>query len=128
MIDAAHSGSGDDEEPFPPGPLAGNVRLLKAAVYIMGVMLVVGTFLLIGAIVWKASRLPAGSPAGAFGSLDVAVPAGTAVGAVDIDGNRMAVTIVAAQSEIIIVDLSRGEVVGRVRLVPEGRAEGAASP
>ena len=93
----------------------------------MGVMLVLGTILLIGAIVWKASRLPAGSAAGSFGNLDVAVPAGAAVRSVEIDGNRMAVTLEAAQSEIIIVDLRRGEVVGRIRLKPERPAGEAAT-
>ena len=127
MIEVAHSGVGDDDQPFPPGPMAGNVRLLKAAVYIMGVMLVLGTILLIGAIVWKASHLPAGGGAGPFGNLDVAVPAGAAVRSVEIDGNRMAVTIEAAQSEIVIVDLRRGEVVGRIRLTPEGESAGGAT-
>jgi hypothetical protein len=81
MIEAAHSSAGDDEDdgqPFPPGPLARNVGLLKAAVYTMGVLIVVGTIVLIAGIIWKASQLPAASTAGpaAFDALDIAVPAG----------------------------------------------------
>ena len=132
MIEAAHSSAGDDGEPFPPGPLASHVGLLKGAVYTMGVMLVLGAIVLIGAIAWKAWRLPAGSARGAMGfeALDVAVPAGAAVRSVEIDGDRMAVTVEGAQSEIIILDLSRGKVVGRVRFKSEapGAGEAASSP
>ena len=129
MIEAAHSNAGDDEA-FPPGPLARNVRLLKAAVTIMGVLLVVGTMVLVGAIIWKASRLPATTAAagGGFEGLEIAVPAGATVRALAIDGDRMAVTIAAAQDEIVIVDLRRGEVVGRIRLMPDGPQVGGASP
>jgi hypothetical protein len=56
------------------------------------------------------------------------VPAGATVRSLAIDGDRMAVTIAAAQDEIVIVDLRRGEVVGRIRLVPDGSGEGATSP
>jgi hypothetical protein len=41
--------------------MARHVGLLKAAVYIMGVMMVVGTIVLIAGIIWKASQLPADS-------------------------------------------------------------------
>jgi hypothetical protein len=129
MIEAAHSNAGDDEA-FPPGPLARNVRLLKAAVTIMGVLLVVGTMVLVGAIIWKASRLPATTAAagGGFEGLEIAVPAGATVRALAIDGDRMAVTLDAAQDVIVIVDLRRGEVVGRIRLVPDDSGEAATSP
>ena len=131
MIEAARSNAADDVDdgqPFPPGPLARNVGLLKAAVYIMGVLIVVGTIVLIAGIIWKASQLPAASPAGAaaFESLDIPVPPGAAVGSVEIDGNRMAITLDGAP-EIIIVDLKRGEVVGRVRLDPGAPSAGAAT-
>jgi hypothetical protein len=123
MIEAARSSAGDDEDDgqaLPPGALARNVGLLKAAVYTMGVLIVVGTIVLIAGIIWKASQLPAGSTAGlaAFEALAIAVPAGAAVGSVAIDGDRMAITLDGAP-EIIIVDIRRGEVVGRIRLVPE---------
>lgn len=128
MIEAAHSSAGDDEDDgqYPPGPLARNVGLLKAAVYTMGVLIVVGTIVLIAGIIWKASQLPAASTAApaAFDALEISVPAGAAVGLVEIDGDRMAITLQGAP-EIIIVDLERGEVLGRIRLDPSAPAEGA---
>jgi hypothetical protein len=131
MIEAAHSSAGDDEDdgqPLPPGALARNVGLLKAAVYTMGVLIVVGTIVLIAGIIWKASQLPAASTAGlaAFDALDISVPAGAAVGSVEIDGDRMAITLEGAP-EIVIVDIRRGEVVGRIRLEPGAPAAGAAA-
>lgn len=132
MIETARSDIGDDDDQVLPGPLAGNVRMLKAAVTIMGVMLVVGTIILVAAIVWKASRLSEGSATGAggFPALDIAVPPGASVRSVAIDGDRMAVTLESAPNEIVIVDIGRGEVVGRIRLKPGGAApgSGAASP
>jgi hypothetical protein len=130
MIEAAHSSAGDDEDDgqYPPGPLARNIGLLKAAVYTMGVLIVVGTIALIAGIIWKASQLPAASTAGlaAFDALDIAVPAGSSVGSVEMDGDRVAITLEGAP-EIIIVDVRRGEVVGRIRLDTVTPAEGAPS-
>lgn len=100
---------------------ARNTRLLKRTVYIMGVLLVAGTIVLIAAIIWKASQLPQG--ARGFEPLDVAVPAGATVRSVEVVGDRMTVAVEAGEaSEIIIIDLRRGEVHGRVRLTPEAPA------
>jgi hypothetical protein len=127
MTEAAHSSAGDDEDDsqYPPGPLARNVGLLKAAVYTMSVLIVVGTIVLIAGIIWKASQLPAASTAApaAFEALDIAVPAGSSVGSVEIDGDRLAITLEGAP-EIIIVDIRSGEVVGRIRLDPGAAAAG----
>ena len=127
MIEAVHSvAGGDDDQPIPSGPLARHVGLLKAAVTIMGIMLVLGTILLVAAIVWKASRLPGttAAGAGAFEAFDIAVPPGALVRSVAIDGDRMAVTIEGERDEIVIVDLRRGEVVGRIGLATD-RESGA---
>jgi hypothetical protein len=132
MTEAAHSNAGDDDQPLPPGPLDRHVGLLKGAVYTMGIMIVVGTIVLIAGIIWKASQLPATTPtaSGGFEALEIAVPAGATVASVAIDGDRMALTLdgaagVGAPGEIVIVDLRRGEVVGRIRLRPD--AAGAAT-
>jgi hypothetical protein len=129
MTEAAHSSAGDDEDDgqaLPPGALARNVGLLKAAVYTMSVLIVVGTIVLIAGIIWKASQLPAASTAGtaAFEALDIAVPAGAAIGSVEIDGDRLAITL-EGTPEIVIVDIRSGEVVGRIRLDPGAAAAGA---
>lgn len=96
----------------------------------MSVLIVVGTIVLVGAIIWKASRLPAANVAGTggFEALDVAVPPGATVRSLAIDGDRLAVTLEGARNEIVIVDIGRGEVVGRIRLAPEAPAAADGSP
>jgi hypothetical protein len=132
MIETARSDIGDDDDQPMPGPLAGRVRMLKAAVTFMGVMLVVGTVILVIGIVWKASQLPKGSATGAgtFPALDIAVPPGASLRSLAMDGDRMAVTLDTAPNEIVIIDIGRGAEVGRIRLKPGGAAQesGAASP
>ncbi len=93
----------------------------------MGILLVLGTILLVAGIVWKASRLPetAAAGAGSFEAFDIAVPPGAAVHSVIIDGDRMAVTLEGERDEIIIVDLRRGQVLGRIGLTAEGAASAA---
>jgi hypothetical protein len=65
---------------------------------------------------------------GGFEALDIAVPAGAWCGSVDIDGDRMAVTAGGRTSEIIIVDLRRGESRRPGAAHPGRRQETASSP
>ncbi len=99
-----------------------NVRILKRVVYIMGVMLVIGTIVVIGTIIYRAvnydaSRSASTNPAKAFEDISVAVPPGAQVGAIELDGNRMAVHITQdGKSEIILIDVRKGALLGRVKL------------
>lgn len=101
------------------------VRILKVAVIVMGVLLVGGFAFVLAAIVYQASR-PA-QDAGATGAqvvpgqgavtIDLPVPAGAAVTAMSLDGSRLAVHLNGpAGPEIAIVDLATGKVVAHVRL------------
>ena len=101
------------------------VRILKVAVIVMGVLLVGGFAFVLAAIVYQASRpaQDAGVTAeqavpgqGAL-SIDLPVPAGAAVSAMSLDGNRLAVHLDSpAGPEIAIIDLATGKVVAHVRL------------
>lgn len=100
------------------------MRLLKAAVYIMGVLLVAGTIFLIVAIAWRAAQLPAAGGRG-FAELAVGVGRGAVVTSMELAGDRLAVAVEAEGGpEIIVIDVRRGAVVGRVRL----KAGGGSSP
>jgi hypothetical protein len=103
------------------------VRILKIAVIVMGVLLVGGFAFVLAAIVYQASH-PAqdatltGAQAvpgeGAL-SIDLPVPAGAAVTAMSLDGNRLAVHLAAPSGpEIAVIDLATGEIVAHVRLKP----------
>src|SRR6476646_11114956 len=92
------------------GPVPGTVftprqvRILKIAVIVMGVLLVGGFAFVLAAIVYQASH-PAqdaggtGAPSvpgqGAL-SIDLPLPAGAAVTAISLDGNRLAVHLIGA--------------------------------
>jgi len=103
------------------------VRILKVAVIVMGVLLVGGFAFVLAAIVYQASRpaQDAGVTAtrvvpGQGGlSIDLPVPPGAAVSAMSLDGNRLAVHLNGpAGPEIAIIDLATGNVVAHVRLKP----------
>jgi hypothetical protein len=53
-------------------------------------------------------------------SIDLPVPAGAAVTAMSLDGNRLAVHLSGpAGPEIAVIDLASGKVVAQVRLKPQ---------
>jgi len=106
----------------------GQVRILKIAVIVMGVLLVGGFAFVLAAIVYQASH-PAqdasvasakSMPGQAAVSIDLPVPAGAAVTAISLDGNRLAVHLNGATGpEIDVIDLASGKVVAHVRLKPQ---------
>ena len=85
----------------------------------MGGLLVLMLVALLGGLAWKLThKAPAAAPP--VESLDIAIPSGSNVIGVTLDGDRMAVHVLdgAADHEIIIVDTRKGAVVSRVRLKP----------
>ena len=116
--------SGDGGAPKPPP------RGLKAAVIIMGVMLVVGFIVLFSAIAYRAvnpgSRPESGPGSGedaavrsgeaGFGTIDALIGKAARIGAMGLDGDRLAVETVGPDgSEIIMFDVRRGRELGRIR-------------
>jgi hypothetical protein len=104
------------------------VRILKVAVIAMGLLLVGGFAFVLAAIVYQASR-PAQVAAGRSATdsltqsglnIDLPVPRDASVGALSLDGNRLAVQLNgSAGAEIAIIDLASGKIVARVRLKPQ---------
>jgi hypothetical protein len=106
------------------------VRLLKIAVIVMGILLVAGFAFVLAAIVYQASRLGDGAaPVGATVSQPMALPEGLAaelpipqgaeVTTLSLDGDRLAVHLKSqAGAEIAVIDLRSGKVLARVRLKP----------
>ena len=104
------------------------VRVLKIAVIVMGLLLVGGFAFVLAAIVYQASH-PAqdasvtdapSMPGQAAFSIDLPVPAGAAVTAMSLAGNRLAVHLNGlAGPEIAVIDLASGKVVAHVRLKPQ---------
>ena len=104
-----------------------NVARLKTAIAIMSILLVGGTVVVIGTIIYRAmtyqSKTPSqitaqsASQVQGFSKLDVEVERGTLVSQIEIDGDRMAVHVTkAAADEILIINIRSGELIGRVNL------------
>jgi len=99
-------------------------RILKFAVVIMGIMLVVGFMVVVGTIAYRAVKLSQADPSitdapdkHGFSRLDVDVAPDTLISQIELDGNRMAVHVTKnAADEILIIDIKRGALLGRVRL------------
>ncbi len=115
------------------------VRVLKIAVIVMGILLVGGFAFVLAAIVYQASRLgkpaapvaetvsgaasaaatlspPAALPEG----VELAIPSGATVTTLSLDGDRLAVHLASpAGAEIAVIDLASGKVIARVKLKPE---------
>ena len=102
------------------------VRVLKIAVIVMGLLLVGGFALVLAAIVYQASRggqdaaiAPAAAPMGGV-ETELLVGKDTSVTALSLDGDRLALHLnSAAGPEIAVVDLRSGKIVARIKLKPE---------
>lgn len=100
-------------------------RILKIAVVVMGIMLIVGFMIVVVTIAYRAMKLgedaPSTNPAPnkhGFSRLDVEVERDTLISQIELDGNRMAVHVTKdSADEILIIDIRRGELLGRVKLI-----------
>ena len=112
----------DNQQPADTGetPPQPGLRFLEMTVYIMGGLLVIMLLVLLGGIAWKVTRgkAPEGPPKASL--IDIAAPAGATIAGVTLDGNTMAVQIVAGAShEVVVIDTRKGMIVTRIRLKPE---------
>jgi hypothetical protein len=100
------------------------VRVLKIAVIVMGLLLVGGFAFVLAAIVYQASKAgqDKAAPAATLDSMVAELPIGkdASVTALALDGDRLAINLnSAAGAEIAVVDLRTGRIIARVRLKPE---------
>jgi hypothetical protein len=98
------------------------VRVLKIAVIVMGILLVGGFAFVLAAIVYQASRGGQGRPAEASSPVatELHIPKDATIGTLALDGDRLALHLnSAAGPEILVLDLATGKTLARVRLKPE---------
>lgn len=118
---------GQPEIPENPLGTPKNMRRLKMAIAIMTFLLVAGTLVVIGTIIYRAMNYEGNRVAKTpdrvsaqkqgFSKLDVDVDPGTLVTQIEIDGDRMAVHVTRASvDEILIIDIRSGELIGRVSI------------
>lgn len=97
------------------------VRALKIAVIVMGILLVGGFAFVLAAIVYQASRAGQGAaPAQAVrveGAGEMAIPKDATISSMSLDGDRLALHLSTATGpEIVVLDLKTGTVLSRIRL------------
>lgn len=104
-------------------PSAPRTTILKAAVIIMGLLLVAGFGLVIATIVKRASNpqaitTPVG-PGGRFGVSNIGINPGDRVSTLTMTDERLAIHIAGDKGEeIIVVNVKTGVELGRIHLHP----------
>jgi hypothetical protein len=100
------------------------VRVLKIAVIVMGILLVGGFAFVLAAIVYQASKggqSSAGLGAvtgGTAGELPIAKDA--TITGMSLDGDRLALHLQSSTgAEIVVIDVTTGKTLSRVKLKPE---------
>lgn len=108
-----------DGSPLTPG----QVRWLKIAVVVMGIMIIVGIAILIGRILYLASTgprqaMPVRAPIHTDST--VGIPPGASIRSVALSNDRLAIHYEGPRGAgIVVVDLASGMRIGRVEVVPE---------
>ena len=101
------------------------VRGLKIAVIVMGILLVGGFAIVVAGIMYQASMLGeknTAAPAPPVTVLpgvqaEVAMPQGATVTSMALDGDRLALHLTtSAGPEVVIIDVTTGKVVSRIKL------------
>jgi hypothetical protein len=96
------------------------VRVLKIAVIVMGILLVGGLALVLATIAYQVSRggkYKGASPLGAYREIEFAIPKNAAVMSLGLDGDRLALHVKSKSGqEIAVIDLRTGKVLSRVKL------------
>jgi len=101
------------------------VKILKVAVIVMGIILVAGFAFVVSAIVYQSSHLSEssaqpGPAAGYAGLTDLVVPDGMSISQLALGDNRLAVYLHGpASAEIRIIDLGTGKVINRIPVKSE---------
>lgn len=100
------------------------MRALKAATIVMGVLILLGTAVVIATIIKRATQpAPAGSagvvPAAAAYTTVLHEPAGTAITSLAVVGGSLALSLHGGGPDrVVLVDPRTGETQGRITLAP----------
>jgi hypothetical protein len=99
------------------------VRVLKIAVIVMGLLLVGGFAFVLAAIVYQASRGERGNrPSAVLSGIESSLPIAkdATVDSLSLDGDRLALHLNSgAGPEIVVLDLKTGNVLARIKLKPQ---------
>ncbi len=105
----------DAQASAPPVAVSPSARMLLRIVYIMGIILVLLFMTLVGGIIWKSTRKSGPAPNPAAASLNLALPPGSEIRAVAIDGDRL---VINTGQQVIVVDVKKNAVISRILTGP----------
>jgi hypothetical protein len=116
-----HPSQADDPAGGPLSP--GQVRALKVAVVVMGVLILLGLLTVFGRILYLSSRpgrQVEAAPQPVKTEQRLLLPPGAQVRQTSISGDRLAVHYEAPDgSGIIVLDLASGQVLNRIQITPD---------
>jgi len=99
------------------------VRVLKIAVIVMGILLVGGFAVVVAGVVYQASQIgdkkvQTPAPDALAGvRTELAIPSGATVTAMALDGDRLALHLKSSTGpEVLVIDVPTGKVISRIRL------------
>lgn len=103
----------DDDKEKPLDPATERVRRKMARLLAVSIgIMMVGLMAVLGAIVYKIGGTPA--PVASGGTLALDLPAGKAIGAMALDGDRALLHVgEGAGEELVLIDLATGKVLSR---------------
>ena len=95
------------------------MQALKAAVILMGVLILAAFGLVVYMLLGRIADGPAGDK---FGTRDLDMPAGCELAAAESDGERLVIRLTGLPErdcqQVILVDPASGDEIGRLRLTP----------
>jgi hypothetical protein len=114
--DRTGPGQAGDDAPLPPSVVA-----LKAAVYLMGLVLVAGFAFLVYTLVSRAYLQPVAQVDGTAAAQQLKLAPGETIQSVSLDRNLLALQVKRADGSTVIVihDINRGETVRRIAVTAD---------
>ena len=98
-----------------PAEISASARRLLRVVYTMGVIMVLLFLLLIGAIIWKATRKPEVKPDPATTPVSLGLPQGSEIRSATLDGDRL---VIVTATQVFVVDVRKNQLISRVTATP----------
>ncbi|MGF7162263.1 hypothetical protein FHS85_003906 [Rhodoligotrophos appendicifer] len=92
---------------------------MKAICIGLGVLIVASLAVVVATIAFRGANRTTGDRAPTESVVDLAIPTGSTISAMSLDGDRLAMHVTSAEgSQFIVVNTHTGAVLNRIRLAP----------
>ena len=100
----------DDEAPLDPATERLRRKMVRLLAVAIGTMLV-GVMAVLGAVVYKVNKV--GPPVAATGQIALALPAGTRIESMALDGGEALLRLSGGSDDLVRIDLATGTIISR---------------